>query len=148
MIAADGLMIVLRLFHIIGGVLWVGSAFLFVAAVAYVEGRAIVRTIRRLVEAARAIAHGDLNERVPVQGRDEFALLGRTFNQMASQLQNRLDELEAERGRLRDVISSFGEALGATHDVDQLMRLIVEAAMEACRNEAGSMPHRRLGCSR
>jgi diguanylate cyclase (GGDEF)-like protein len=107
------------------------AALVFVACVAYVEGRAIVRTIRRLVDAARAIARGDLQERVPVQGRDEFALLGRTFNQMAFQLQTRLDELEAERGRLRDVISRFGEALGATHDSEQLMRLIVEAAMEA-----------------
>ncbi len=113
------------------------AALVFVACVAYVEGRAIVRTIRRLVDAARAIARGDLQERVPVQGRDEFALLGRTFNQMAFQLQTRLDELEAERGRLRDVISRFGEALGATHDSEQLMRLIVEAAMEATSATGG-----------
>jgi two-component system, cell cycle response regulator len=72
-----------------------------------------------------------------VQGRDELALLGRTFNQMASQLQTRLDELAAERGRLRDVISRFGEALGATHDAEQLMRLIVEAAIEATNASGG-----------
>jgi diguanylate cyclase (GGDEF)-like protein len=113
------------------------AALLFVAAVAYVEGRSIVRTIRRLVDAAHAIARGDLKERVPVQGRDEFALLGRTFNQMAFQLQTRLDELEAERGRLRDVTSRFGEALGATHDAEQLMRLIVEAAIEATSAAGG-----------
>jgi diguanylate cyclase (GGDEF)-like protein len=113
------------------------AALIFVACVAYVEGRAIVRAIRRLVDAARAIARGDLKQRVPVQGRDEFALLGRTFNQMAFQLQTRLDELEAERGRLRDVISRFGEALGATHDSEQLMRLIVEAAIEATRAAGG-----------
>jgi diguanylate cyclase (GGDEF)-like protein len=113
------------------------AALVFVACVAYVEGRAIVRTIRRLVDAARAIARGDLEQRVPVQGRDEFALLGRTFNQMAFQLQTRLDELEAQRGRLRDVISRFGEALGATHDSEQLMRLIVEAAMEATSATGG-----------
>lgn len=113
------------------------AALVFVACVAYIEGRAIVRTIRLLVEAARAIARGDLKERVPVQGRDEFALLGRTFNQMAFQLQTRLDELQAERGRLRDVISRFGEALGATHDSEQLMRLIVETAMEATKASGG-----------
>jgi two-component system cell cycle response regulator len=113
------------------------AALVFVACVAYVEGRAIVRAIRQLVAAARAIARGDLKQRVPVQGRDEFALLGRTFNQMAFQLQTRLDELEAERGRLRDVISRFGEALGATHDSEQLMRLIVEAAIEATRAAGG-----------
>jgi diguanylate cyclase (GGDEF)-like protein len=113
------------------------AALVFVACVAYLEGRAIVRTIRRLVDAAHAIARGDLKQRVPVQGRDEFALLGRTFNQMAFQLQTRLDELEAERGRLRDVTSRFGEALGATHDAEQLMRLIVEAAIEATSAAGG-----------
>jgi diguanylate cyclase (GGDEF)-like protein len=113
------------------------ASLLLVACVAYIEGRAIVRTIRRLVDAARAIARGDLKQRVPVQGRDELALLGRTFNQMAFQLQTRLEELEAERSRLRDVISRFGEALGATHDSDQLMRLIVEAAVEATDASGG-----------
>jgi diguanylate cyclase (GGDEF)-like protein len=113
------------------------ACLLLVAAVAYIEGRAIVRTLRRLVDAARGIARGDLRERVPVQGRDEFALLGRTFNEMAAELQARLDELERQRGRLRDVIARFGEALGATHDVDQLMRVIVEAAVEATSATGG-----------
>jgi diguanylate cyclase (GGDEF)-like protein len=115
------------------------ACLLLVAAVAYIEGRAIVRTLRRLVDATRAISRGDLKQRVPVQGRDEFALLGRTFNEMAAQLQTRLDELERQRGRLRDVIARFGEALGATHDADQLMRLIVEAAMEATMAKGGML---------
>jgi diguanylate cyclase (GGDEF)-like protein len=113
------------------------ACLLLVAAVAYIEGRAIVRTLGRLVDAARAISRGDLQQRVQVQGRDEFALLGRTFNEMAAQLQTRLDELEAQRGRLRDVIARFGEALTATHDAEQLMRLIVEAAMEATDARGG-----------
>jgi len=107
------------------------ASLALVALVAYIEGRAIVGTIRRLVEAARAIARGDLKQRVPAQGRDELALLGRTFNEMASQLQTRLDELTAERARLRDAISRLGEVLGATHNLDQLRRVIVEAAVEA-----------------
>jgi diguanylate cyclase (GGDEF)-like protein len=118
------------------------ASLVLVLCVAYVEGRAIVRNIRRLVDAARAIARGDLKQRVPVQGRDELALLGRTFNQMAFQLQTRLDELAAERGRLRDVISRFGEALGATHDSEQLMRLIVEAAVEATSASGGVLAGR------
>jgi diguanylate cyclase (GGDEF)-like protein len=113
------------------------ACLLLVASVAYIEGRAIVRTLRRLVDATRAISRGDLEQRVPVQGRDEFALLGRTFNEMAAQLQTRLEELERQRGRLRDVIARFGEALGATHDADQLMRLIVEAAVEATSAKGG-----------
>jgi diguanylate cyclase (GGDEF)-like protein len=102
-----------------------------VALVAYVEGRTIVRTLRGLVQAAQGIASGRLTERVPVRGRDEFAQLGAAFNTMASQLEARVAELEAERGRLRDAITRFGEALGATHDPAQLLRVIVEASVEA-----------------
>jgi diguanylate cyclase (GGDEF)-like protein len=113
------------------------GSLVLVALVAYIEGRAIVGTIRRLVEAARAIARGDLKQRVPVQGRDELALLGRTFNEMASQLQTRLAELDAERARLRDAIARFGNVLAATHDVDQLRRAVVETAVEATGASGG-----------
>jgi len=102
-----------------------------VAFVAYVEGRTIVRALRGLARAAQGIAGGRLSERVEVRGRDELAQLGGAFNEMAGQLEARVAELEAERGRLRDAITRFGEALGATHDVDQLLRVIVEAAVEA-----------------
>jgi diguanylate cyclase (GGDEF)-like protein len=102
-----------------------------VALVAYFEGRSIVRTLRALAEAAHGIARGRLSERVPVRGRDEFAMLGTAFNDMANQLEARLAELEAERGRLRDAITRFGEALAATHDVNQQLRVIVQAAVEA-----------------
>jgi diguanylate cyclase (GGDEF)-like protein len=107
------------------------ASLALVALVAYFEGRSIVRTLRALAEAAHGIARGRLSERVPVRGRDEFALLGSAFNEMANQLEARLAELEAERGRLRDAITRFGEALAATHDVNQQLRVIVEAAVEA-----------------
>jgi diguanylate cyclase (GGDEF)-like protein len=110
-----------------------------VSLVAYFEGRSIVRTLRNLAEAAHAIARGSLNQRVPIRGRDEFALLGTAFNDMASQLQARLDELEDERGRLRDAITRFGEALAASHDVGQLLRVIAEAAVEATGATGGRL---------
>jgi diguanylate cyclase (GGDEF)-like protein len=113
------------------------GSLLLVATLAYFEGRSIVGTIRRLVDAARAIARGDLDERVPAEGHDELALLGRTFNEMAGQLQTRLDELDSERVRLRGAFSRFGDVLGATHDVDQLRRMIVETAVEATHATGG-----------
>jgi diguanylate cyclase (GGDEF)-like protein len=106
-------------------------ALVLIALLAYIEGRSIVRTLRGLVEAARAIAHGKLDERVPVKGRDEFAQLGRAFNEMADQLQARLSELDAERTRVRDATMRFGKALAATHDAGELLRMIVETAVEA-----------------
>ena len=72
-----------------------------------------------------------------VRGRDELAHLGRSFNDMAAQLEARLHELEEERARVRDAFSRFGDALAATHDVDQLLRMIVDVAVEATGASAG-----------
>ena len=110
-----------------------------VTLVAYFEGRSIVRTVRSLADAAHAIAKGRLGERVPVQGRDELAQLGRAFNDMAAQLEHRLTELEAERGRLREAIDRFGDALQATHDAHKLASIIVEAALEGSGAEFASL---------
>jgi diguanylate cyclase (GGDEF)-like protein len=107
------------------------ASLALVSLVAYFEGRSIVRTLRGLADAAQGIARGRLDERVPVRGRDEFAQLGTAFNDMAGQLEARLAELDDERQRLREAITRFGEALAATHDVDQLLKVIVETAVEA-----------------
>ena len=115
------------------------ASLLLVSFVAYVEGRSIVRTLRSLSEAANAIARGRLGDRVAVRGRDEFAALGSAFNDMAGQLQARLADLEQERERLRVAITRFGEALAATHDVTQLLRVIVEAAVESTGAEGARL---------
>jgi two-component system, cell cycle response regulator len=112
-------------------VLGLVGAILLISMVAYFEGRSIVRSVSRIARAANAIARGDLSERVPVKGRDELARLANAFNQMADQLQLRLEELESERSRLRDALTRFGEALAATHRPEQLLRVIVETAVEA-----------------
>jgi diguanylate cyclase (GGDEF)-like protein len=107
------------------------ASLALVGVVAYLAGRAIVRNLGRFATAARGIAHGSLHERVPVRGRDEFAELAAAFNDMAAQLEARLAELETERGRGREALARFGEALAATHDEKELLRVIVAAAAEA-----------------
>jgi diguanylate cyclase (GGDEF)-like protein len=77
------------------------------------------------------IARGGPHERVPVRGRDEFAELGAALNDMAAQLEARLTELEAERGRVREALARFGEALTATHDAKQLLNIVGATAAEA-----------------
>jgi diguanylate cyclase (GGDEF)-like protein len=107
------------------------ASLALVGVVAYLQGRAIVRNLRRFSTAAREIAHGRLGERVPVRGHDEFAALGSALNEMAEQLETRLAELEAERARAREALARFGEALAATHDSEQLLRIVAVAAAEA-----------------
>jgi diguanylate cyclase (GGDEF)-like protein len=119
------------------------AAMLFVlvliAAVAYLEGRSIVRSVGQVADAARGIARGRFGDRVSVRGKDEFASLARAFNEMADQLEARLRDLEQERRRLRETTLRFGEALAATHDVDELLRVIVESAVESTGAALGQL---------
>ena len=113
------------------------GSLLLIACVAYLAGRSIVGALGRLADAAHSIAAGRLEERVEVRGRDEFAQLGRAFNQMASQLEGRLEDLEDERRRLRDANARFGDALASSLDPEQLRRVIVESAVEATQADGG-----------
>lgn len=115
------------------------AIFIVLGLIAYVEGRSILRTLGRLVDAANDLARGRLDRRVDVSGPDEFARLGRAFNEMADQLEARIRELDDERRRLRDVTVRFGEALAATHDIGELLRVVVETAMEATGARGGAL---------
>jgi diguanylate cyclase (GGDEF)-like protein len=115
------------------------AAMAAVGIVAYTLGRTIVRSLRELSAAAGAVARGKFEQRVPVRGRDEFAALGQAFNDMAAQLEERLRELASERGRVRDAIGRFGDALAATHDPFALLRVIVESAVEATGAKGGRL---------
>jgi len=57
-------------------------------ALAILAGYYFFRPVRQLTEAVSNMAQGDLSQRVNVKGRDELALLGKTFNQMAASLQH------------------------------------------------------------
>jgi diguanylate cyclase (GGDEF)-like protein len=115
------------------------AALALIGAVAYALSRSIVRLLENFVRGAKAIASGRLHERVPVRGRDEFAQLGHAFNEMAQQLELRMNELEEERRRVRELTQGFVEVLAATHDLDLLRRVIVETAVEATGARGGTM---------
>ena len=84
-------------------------------------------------------ARGDLGERVPVQGDDEFAALGQEFNTMAEQLETHIEEVERKRRELEDSIRRIGEAFGTGLDRQGLVDLAVRTAIEACDAEAGRL---------
>jgi diguanylate cyclase (GGDEF)-like protein len=114
---------------------WIAVAVLvavvLVGGLVYALSRSIVRTLGRFAEAADEIARGRFRERMHVSGHDELAQVARAFNRMAAQLEHRLVELEDERRRTREVTVRFGKALTVTHDVELLLRVIVETVAEA-----------------
>jgi diguanylate cyclase (GGDEF)-like protein len=108
------------------------AALAIVALLAWLLGRTIVRSLKELADAAGAVARGQFGQRVPVRGRDEFATLGRAFNEMSEQI-------SAERGRVQEAVDRFGKALAATHDPFALLNVIVESAVEATGATGGRL---------
>jgi diguanylate cyclase (GGDEF)-like protein len=109
---------------ILGGFLIM--AFAFAVAVS----RSLQSQIARFLDAARRLGKGDFSTQVPTAGRDEFAELGGEFNQMARQLEARLEELQRERARLQDAVRRIGESVASNLDRDALLDVVLEAALD------------------
>ena len=77
----------------------------------YFLSSAVSERIRRLDEAAREIQGGNLSVRVPVSGNDEVAGLARTFNQMATQLQEADTKQRALDSLRHDLVAWAGHDL-------------------------------------
>jgi signal transduction histidine kinase len=67
-----------------------GAAVLLAAAVGSRVSRRVVNPVRRASEAARRVAEGLLETRLPVVGRDELGALADSFNEMAAALEERI----------------------------------------------------------
>jgi signal transduction histidine kinase len=68
----------------------------------------LLRPIRQLTRVAQSMAHGQLNQQVPVTSRDELGLLTATFNQMSADL----DHADQQRKRLTaDITHDLGTPL-------------------------------------
>jgi len=80
-------------------------------ALGYIFANALTDRIILLDWAARQIAEGDLNVRLPIEGRDELSALALTFNQMAAQLQTAAEKQKQLEALRRDLIAWVGHDL-------------------------------------
>jgi two-component system sensor histidine kinase MtrB len=67
---------------------------LFVAMIAVLVTRQVVRPVRVAARTAARVAGGDLSQRIRVRGHDDIAQLGEAFNAMAGSLQRQIQRLE------------------------------------------------------
>src|SRR5580692_9047270 len=69
--------------------------------------RSITGPLEQLVEGSKMLARGEFKHRVPVQGEDELAQLGRVSNDTAQRLQDLYESLQSSEDRLRRVINTI-----------------------------------------
>lgn len=95
----DQLLGAIRTATIVGAVALVASAVL-----AWLLAGRILRPVREITATARAISGTDLSRRIPAEGNDELAELGRTFNDM-------LDRVEGAFGAQRQFLDDVAHEL-------------------------------------
>ncbi len=101
----------------------------------------VLRRLNRFETTARLISQGDLERRVPSEGSDTLAWLGREFNTMADSVTGLVGEVRTQRERLETVINSIDDGI-VVLDIDR--RII--AANDAFLLRTGSDRNQVLGC--
>ncbi|MFV0425943.1 MAG: MtrAB system histidine kinase MtrB [Beutenbergiaceae bacterium] len=78
------------------GVLSVGAIVLVVLllVMAWYLTRQVLTPVQQVAQTAQRLADGLLDERIPVRGVDELAVLARSFNEMAQSLTDQIEKLE------------------------------------------------------
>jgi signal transduction histidine kinase len=102
----------------------------------YFLSSTVTERIHLLKDAAEKLARGDLQTRVPVEGRDEVATLSATFNQMAEQLQAADQKQRQLEDLRRDLIA------WASHDLQTpltSMRAVLEALSDGVVEEPATV---------
>ncbi len=88
--------------------LLVTTVVLFSATwVGFYVARGITVPIQRLAEGTRAVAQGDLDQRIPGEGDDEVGTLVTSFNHMTGDLKRSRTELDARRRYLEIVLANI-----------------------------------------
>jgi diguanylate cyclase (GGDEF)-like protein len=119
--------------------LLMGLLLVLIGAGAALAVRSLTHTLRAFADGIRAVASGRFDQRLPVRGGDEFSQFGAVFNQMSSQLEQRIDELDSERRRVQEFGQRFGAALAATHDVAGLLEIVVDSAVQLARAQGARL---------
>src|ERR1700733_11350595 len=74
----------------------------FAVLLGVVVTESITHPLRRLMEGSRALARGEFNHEIPIDGKDELAQLSTVFNETAGRLQHLYDDLRGREEKLRE----------------------------------------------
>ena len=124
-----------RLLGVLGGLVLAGVALgaVLSASLAW----QITRPLKDLIDAVEKMGAGAEAPRVFPGARDEFSLLGETFNRMSEQLGQRIAALEEDRQQLRTILSGMVEGVVAL-DAHERVLFVNDRARELLELGDGS----------
>ncbi|MEW9699589.1 cell wall metabolism sensor histidine kinase WalK [Paenibacillus sp. SI8] len=83
----------------------------------------ITNPIKEITRQATAVAEGNFDQQVRVQGTDEIGQLGHTFNFMMNRLKEALSLNEEEKEKLASILTNMNDGVIATDDRGQVIVL-------------------------
>jgi two-component system phosphate regulon sensor histidine kinase PhoR len=107
---------------------------LLAAGISWVISRRISRPIEQMKKSAEQFARGDLSHRLTFPDSEEMAGLADAMNQMAAQLDNRIETISRQRNQLETVLASMLEGVIAI-DSDERILSINRAAAQLFENQ-------------
>lgn len=110
----------------------VGQACLLSLVIALLAGiliaRMVTKPIRRLTEKAKQIAGGEFDAEVKIASRDEIGRLSRTLDEMATELQSNLSDIEEEKNKLETIQTFMSDGVMAFDAAGNLIHINRAAA--------------------
>ena len=98
------------------------------AILSLLVSRRISRPIEEIKKGAEGFARGDFEHRLPVSNSEELGSLSETMNQMAVELQNRINSMREQRNELEAVLSSMVEGVIAVDNEERIISVNQAAA--------------------
>jgi two-component system phosphate regulon sensor histidine kinase PhoR len=93
------------------------------AILAWLLARHIARPIAVLERTAHEMADSTERRRAPIAGDDELAALARALNTLADRLEQRVDEMRAERAKLSAILGGMVEGVTAVDAEERVLHL-------------------------
>lgn len=125
-------------------------AMLTAISFAFVLSRRLSAPLGVLADGTRAIASGDYDKVLPVQGKDELGILVRSFNSMTRQLREatqatarQRSEIEAAHGYLEAILSNLSSGVLALGD-DYTIRACNPASAGILNTDASALRDKNL----
>jgi len=122
-----------------------GSLLAFFAAIPilFLLSRRMSRRIERVTTFVQAARKGDLSRRLYIGSRDELGLLERELDEVAEELNDQVEELTTERGRLKTILGAIQDGIVLVDAQDRIL-FINAYAREIIGAEEGAVVDRRL----
>ncbi|HUM68921.1 MAG TPA: HAMP domain-containing protein, partial [Chloroflexota bacterium] len=129
------------------------AATIGVILIGFWVARRIVRPLNRLVDVTTAVTEGDLNQRTGIRRKDEIGTLATTFDAMTERLDERTQQLVAQKSELAAILQSIADGVIVLDNEDnivtsnpaaqQLLSDLSEGFSTGVLNEwlSGQLPH-------